>query len=69
MLSVIYAEHHKQALYAECRYAECRYAECRYAKCHYGGCRGAPRWKFTKLITSFKTTKGTITRKRLFKMW
>ena len=31
MLSVIYAERHKQAIYAECRYAECRYAECRSA--------------------------------------
>ncbi len=28
MLSVIYAECHIQALYAERRYAECRYAEC-----------------------------------------
>ena len=64
MLSVIYAQRHKQALYAECRNAECRYT-----KCYLGGCRGAPGWKFTKLITSFKTTKGTKTRKRLFKMW
>ncbi len=31
MLSVNYAECHKQAHYAECRYAECRYAECRRA--------------------------------------
>jgi hypothetical protein len=31
MLSVNYAECHKQALYAECRYAECRCAECREA--------------------------------------
>jgi hypothetical protein len=29
MLSVIYAECHIQAIYAECHYAECRYAECR----------------------------------------
>jgi hypothetical protein len=29
MLSVIYAECHMQALYAECRYAEYLYAECR----------------------------------------
>ncbi len=33
MLSVIYAECHVQAVYAECRYAECRYAECRNAEC------------------------------------
>ncbi len=33
MLSVIYAECHIQALYAECQYAECPYAECRYAEC------------------------------------
>ncbi len=32
MLSVIYAECHMQALYAEWHYAECRYAECRYAE-------------------------------------
>jgi hypothetical protein len=37
MLSVIYAECHIQALYAECRYAEYHYAECRYAEC-----RGTP---------------------------
>jgi hypothetical protein len=41
MRNVIYAECHKQALYAECRYAECRYAECRYAECQYTECRGA----------------------------
>jgi hypothetical protein len=28
MLSIIYAEGWKQALYAECRYVECHYAEC-----------------------------------------
>ncbi len=28
MPSVVYAECHKFALYAECHYAECRYAEC-----------------------------------------
>jgi hypothetical protein len=28
MMSVVYAECHKQTHYAECRYAECRYAEC-----------------------------------------
>jgi hypothetical protein len=31
MLTVIYAECHIQALYAECRYAACCYAECRSA--------------------------------------
>jgi hypothetical protein len=29
MLSVGYAQRHKEALYAVCHYAECRYAECR----------------------------------------
>ncbi len=29
MLSVIFAESHIQALYAECHYAQCHYAECR----------------------------------------
>ncbi len=48
MLSVIFAECHKQAHYGECRYAECRftecrhaehcYDECRYAECHYAEC-------------------------------
>jgi hypothetical protein len=33
LLSVNYAECHKQAHYAECHYAECHYAECRYAEC------------------------------------
>ncbi len=28
MMSVIYAECHIQAVYAECGYSECRYAEC-----------------------------------------
>ncbi len=32
MLSVIHAECHMQAHYAERLYAECRYARCRYAK-------------------------------------
>ncbi len=36
MLSVLYAECHKQALNAVCDYAECHYAEC-----HYAECRGA----------------------------
>ncbi len=31
MLSVIYAECHIYARYAECHYAECRYVECHYA--------------------------------------
>ncbi len=34
MLSVIYAECHIKAPYAECRYTECHYAECRCAECH-----------------------------------
>ncbi len=29
MLSVIYAQWHKQAHYADWHYVECRYAECR----------------------------------------
>jgi hypothetical protein len=33
MLTIVYAECHKLALYAECHYAECRYAECHYAEC------------------------------------
>ncbi len=33
MLSVNYAECHKQAYYAECHCAECRYTECHYAEC------------------------------------
>ncbi len=33
MLSVIYAECHIQALYAECHYGERQNAECRYAEC------------------------------------
>jgi hypothetical protein len=46
MLTVIYAERHKQAIYAECHNAECHYAECHYAECHYAErryaeCRGA----------------------------
>ncbi len=36
MLSVINAQCHKQAYYAECRYAECQYAECHYAECRVG---------------------------------
>jgi hypothetical protein len=39
MLSVIYTQHHIQALYAECRNSECRYAECYYAECRYVDCR------------------------------
>ncbi len=38
LLSVIYAQCHIQALYAECRDAECRYSECRYADCRYAVC-------------------------------
>jgi hypothetical protein len=41
MLSVIYAECHKYAHYAECHYAECCYAECHYAECHYAECHYA----------------------------
>ncbi len=33
MLSVVYADCHTKAHYAEYSYAECRYAECRYAEC------------------------------------
>ncbi len=39
MLSVIYAECHIQALYAECHYAVCRYAEYRYTECSGAGFR------------------------------
>jgi hypothetical protein len=38
MLSVIYAECHKYALYAGCHFAECRHAECRHAECRYAEC-------------------------------
>jgi hypothetical protein len=53
MLSGIYAECRKLALYAECHYAECRFAECRYAEC-----RGADEIREKKnywwfLITNF----------------
>ena len=41
MLSVVYAECHKQAHYVEFCYAECRCAECRYAECRHAECRGA----------------------------
>ncbi len=34
MLTVMYSECHKLALYAECHNAECRYAMCHYAECH-----------------------------------
>ncbi len=40
MLSVIYAECHIKAPYAECCYAECRYAKCRYVEC-----LGAQKWR------------------------
>jgi hypothetical protein len=33
MLSVIYAECHKQPCYAECYHAEYRYTDCHYAEC------------------------------------
>jgi hypothetical protein len=36
MLIVIYAECHKEALFAECRSIECHYAECHYAECRGG---------------------------------
>jgi len=39
MLSVIYAECRKYALYAECHFAACRYAECHYAECQYAECQ------------------------------
>ncbi len=45
MLSVNYAQCHKQAYYAESHYVECRkqayYAECRNAECRYAECCGA----------------------------
>jgi hypothetical protein len=44
MLSVVYAESHIQALYAEYHYVECRHAECHYVVCHYAECRGAKTW-------------------------
>jgi hypothetical protein len=34
MLTVVYAECLKLALYAECHNAECRYALCYYIECH-----------------------------------
>jgi hypothetical protein len=59
MLSVIYAECHKQThcaecRYAECHYAECHYAECRYAECHYAECRGAVLLAATVNVISCK---------------
>jgi hypothetical protein len=33
MLSALYAEFCKLALYAECHYTECNYTECCYAEC------------------------------------
>jgi hypothetical protein len=33
MLSVMYTECHKLAIYAECHNAECHYAECDYDEC------------------------------------
>jgi hypothetical protein len=42
MLSVLYAECHRYAHYAESRYAKCRYAEYRYAECH--GASRASLW-------------------------
>jgi hypothetical protein len=38
VLTVIYAECHKRALYTECHYTECHYAHCRYTECHYAKC-------------------------------
>ncbi len=35
MPSVVFAECHIKALYAESRNAKCHYAECRYPECHY----------------------------------
>ncbi len=32
MLSVVHADCHIKALYAECHYVECHYAECHYAE-------------------------------------
>ncbi len=47
MLSVIYAECHKQAHDAECYNAEFRYAECRYAEC-----RSAEKTDLLHLLSS-----------------
>jgi hypothetical protein len=35
MMSVIFAECHEFALYAECHYAECLFAEWRYVECRF----------------------------------
>jgi hypothetical protein len=35
MLSVVYAEYHKNVLIAECSFVKCPYAECLYADCCY----------------------------------
>jgi hypothetical protein len=43
LLSVIYAQYHIQALYAECRYTECRYVKCHYAERCYAECRSADK--------------------------
>jgi hypothetical protein len=40
VLSVIYADCHKQALSVECHYDDYRYAECRYTECRYAECGG-----------------------------
>jgi hypothetical protein len=46
MLSVVFAECHTQALYAECHYAECRYAEGR-------GTTSTPTANFADAADSF----------------
>jgi len=48
MLSVVYAECHRLALYAEFHHAECCYAECRHAEC--GGAQMTRGQCFRKLI-------------------
>ncbi len=49
MMIVIYAEFHKQALYAECCYAECRYAGC------FRAVNTSQAYKTTVLIPAVKS--------------
>jgi hypothetical protein len=41
ILSVFYADCHKQVNYAECHNAECHNAECHKAECHNAECHNA----------------------------
>jgi hypothetical protein len=52
MLSVIYAQCHMLASFAEFHYAECRYVECRYAEC-----RGTPRAIRKKILKNILKNK------------